>query len=126
MNRRLYQFAALVITLVSVVNAECALSCSLLMNKSSLVSSQAGHACCPHHGPSDSDKPSHDPCGYKHVPIDRAQVARSSAVGIVMPVVAEGTLWSVLPSPQIQYSELRLSPAGRPDRILLTTAVLRL
>jgi hypothetical protein len=84
MIRRWVQILALVTMAVSVVNAQCAMSCSLL----SMVASSPDHSCCPHHRSPDRQAPG-NPCDKTVAHADAARLEfDGAAVSIVVPVAA--------------------------------------
>jgi hypothetical protein len=95
MIRRWVQLLALMTMAVSVVNAQCAMSCSLL----SMMAPAPGHSCC-HHGSPSRQAPG-TPCDRTVVHADAARLEFSgAAVWVVVPVAATAaTFREFLPPP---------------------------
>lgn len=119
MTGRLLQILALVTMMASVVNAQCAISCSLLSmgepsRASHVLVEQKEHSCCPHHGSPNRQAPG-TPCGQTTTHTDAARLESNGAVVcIVMPVVATvRTFAEVLPPLKSNpYADRVLAPGS--------------
>jgi len=93
MTRRLAQILAVVTMMASIVNAQCAISCSFLSTvessrASQVLGGQEDHSCCPHHGSPDRQPPG-TPCDHTTTRADAARLEINGvAAPIVVPVVA--------------------------------------
>lgn len=96
MAKPLGQSLALIAMMVSVINAQCALSCSLPSIAGSPASPHAspvdpdrtGHACCPHQGvPKPKQQKDEVPCPHPIPAADEARLNKSSASFNAIPAV---------------------------------------
>src|SRR5450755_421293 len=113
------QLVALAALIASVINAQCAVSCSLQVipgRRSSQVtaldSGRAGHSCCAHKGvPNQRQQKDETPCPY---PAPSADQARIESIASFSPALA----WiAVLPTHQDPPlpAEIYLDPLPTPD-----------
>jgi hypothetical protein len=124
MFKLLGHFLALAAMTASVLNAQCAVSCSLHSNTPS-PSSETGrsdHSCCPHKGaPAPTQQKDGDPCHHSVAAADEVRL-KNSGISFSSIPLAIVVGWSYEYGPQ--FPKTHLDPPAAPDSTGLLQALL--